>query len=386
MPALPPEVQRLLAVAERVAREAALPYRDEVDRDSRWPAEAMRALAEAGLLGLHVPRHLGGHGEGLTALVAVCEALGRVCPAAALCFGMHCVATAVIAAKATRWQQEHYLRAIARGEHFTTLALSEGGSGSHFYLPETRLIPAGEHYLIKGEKRFVTSGGHADSYVVSTVAAGPGGSPGQFSCVLVDRDLPGMTWGEPWAGFGMRGNESRTLRLDRVRVSREHLLGEEGDQVWYVFEVVTPYFLMGMSGVYLGIGQAVLELVQEHLGSRRYTHSGERLADVSLLQHRLAEQWIALNRSRTLVYEAARLAEVGDPGALAWILASKADVADMVVQTANEGMTLCGGAAYAQNGPLARFLRDARAAHVMAPTTDILKTWTGRVLLGQPLL
>lgn len=380
------QLQNIRALAEQVAQDVALLHREAVDRNSRWPAETMQALGEVGLLGLQVPRSLGGHGEGLTALVTACEALAQVCPSSALCFGMHCVGTAVIAAKATAYQQDHYLRPIAQGKHITTLAVSEKGTGSHLYLAETRLLSHGEEYVIEGSKHFVTSGGYANSYVVTTVAADADAQPGQFSCILVDDGLPGMTWGEPWQGLGMRGNESRALHLDRVRAPKKALLGEEGDQVWYLFEVVAPYFLMAMSGTYLGIAAAALQAATEHLESRQFSHSGERLAGVPVLQHRLAEMWIQVQRARTLVYHAAGMADAGDPNALVPILACKADVADMVEQVTNDAMTLCGGAAYAENSFLARLLRDARAAHVMAPTTDMLKTWAGRALLGQPLL
>lgn len=380
------DLEALRATAEEVARDVALPARDSVDRDARWPVETMRALADAGLLGLHAPRELGGHGAGLRALVATSEALGRVCPSSGMCFGMHSVGTAVLAAKATAHQRDHYLREIAQGRHVTTLALSEAGTGGHFYLPGARLRPDGDAFLIDGEKRFVTNGGHADSYVVSTVAAEQADDPGSFSCLVIDRDLPGMTWGPPWAGFGMRGNSSRTLRLDGVRVPGQNLLGAEGDQVWYVFEVVAPYFLMAMAGTYLGLAQAIFDHTVEHLRGRRHTHSGETLADAPVLQHRIAELWIALHSARQLVYEAARLGDAGDPTALIPILSSKAAVADMLTRMANDAMSLCGGIAYQDNALLARFLRDARAAPVMSPTTDLLKLWTGRSLLGLPML
>lgn len=383
---LQPSLTGVRETADRVAREVAARYRDAVDQEARWPAETMGALAEAGLMGLHVHPSLGGRGEGLSGLVSACEALGKVCPTSGLCFGMHCVGTAVIAAKATPYQQEHYLRPISQGKHMTTLAVSERGTGSHFYLPQTSLHLDGAEYVLNGEKHFVTNGGYADSYVVSTVAAGPEAQGGEFSCVLVDRDLPGATWGPSWHGFGMRGNESRSLQLQEVRVPERNLLGEAGDQVWYIFEVVAPYFLMAMSGTYLGVAAAALEAAADHLRSRQYHHSGERLSQMPVLQHRLAEMWTAVHRTRAFVYEAARLGDAGAPEALVPILACKADVADMVATVTNEAMTLCGGAAYGENAFLARLLRDARAAHVMAPTTDMLKTWAGRALLGEPLL
>lgn len=191
-----------------------------------------------------------------------------------------------------------------------------------------------------------------------------------------------MHWLDAWAGFGMRGNSSRPLQLDRVRVPARNLLGEPGDQVWYVFEVVAPFFLMAMAGTYLGIAQAALDEASVHLRSRRYSHSGEALRDVESLQVRYGELWTALVKSRALVREAARRGDGAHPEALSFILACKADAAETAVQLANEAMTLCGGAAYRENSRAARLLRDARAGHVMTPTTGLLKLWTGCSLLG----
>jgi alkylation response protein AidB-like acyl-CoA dehydrogenase len=347
----------------------------------------MQAFAEAGLMGLQVPAAFGGHGEGLLALSVITETIAQACPSSALCFGMHCVGTAVIAAKASPHQQEKYLRAIAAGRHITTLSLSESGSGTHFYLPRTRATDAGDAFILDGEKQFVTNGGHADSYVVS-VAPGTADAPqsGDFSCVILDRDTDGVEWLQPWAGLGMRGNSSRGMRLVRARVPRQNLLGEEGDQIWYVFEVVAPYFLMAMAGTYLGIAQAALDATGLHLRGRRYAQSGESLADVDLLQHRYAGMWMTVEKTRALVREAAMRGDAAHPEALPYILACKADAGDTAVQLANEAMTLCGGIAYRENSRMAQMLRDARASHVMSPTTDLLKVWLGRSLLGMPLL
>lgn len=380
------KLQELRSTAEEVSQQAIAPHASEVDRESLWPRHAFQALAAAGLMGLHVPERLGGHGQGLLALALITEAVGKVCPSSAMCYGMHCVGTAVIAAKPTRYQEEHYLRAIVAGDHVTTISLSEPGTGVHFYLPTTRLLRESDEFVIEGVKQFVTSGGHADSYVVSTLASTAGSDDGEFSCVLVDRDAAGVEWQQPWQGFGMRGNSSRGLKLNGVRVPVDNLLGEEGDQTWYVFEVIAPYFLLAMAGTYLGIAQAALDYTLHHMRTRAYLHSGETLAQVPVLQHRLAEMWTAVEKTRLLIYRAAQLGDLGDPEALVAILAAKADVADTSVWVVNEAMTLCGGIAYRENDQLARMLRDARASHVMSPTTDILKTWAGRALLGLPLL
>lgn len=300
---------------------------------------------------------------------------------------MHCVGTAVIAAKATADQDQRYLELISHGQHITTIALSEPGSGAHFYVPQTTLDEIStERYRVSGEKAFVTNGSHADSYVVSTVAAEPDAAPDQFSCVVIPNGADGLTWGGPWDGFGMRGNASRMMYLRDVEVPKGDLLGEEGDQIWYVFEVVTPYFLIAMAGTYLGIAAGALADVQDHLTKRRYSFTGTTLAQQPVLQHRVGALWGQVERTRRLIYHAADEADRGGEDAVLGLLAAKAEAADCAVAVANEAMTLAGGSAYMAGSSLSRRLRDARAGHVMGPTTDILRTWSGRALLGLPLL
>ncbi len=383
---LPDRLRDLRDTAERVASETIGPKADEIDRSAAWPAHAMRALAGAGLMGLVAPRTAGGEEQGMLGLLAVTEAIGRSCASTAMCYGMHCVGTAVIAAKATPYQRRHYLEPIAAGRHVTSLALSESGPGSNFYVTETSLRREGDIYVVDGTKQFVTSGGRADSYVVSTIASDPDARAGEFSCLIIDAEQLADAWLEPWDGFGMRGNSSRGVRLERVRVARQNLLGEEGDQDWYVFEIVTPYFLAAMSATYLGIARAALDLTTEHLRTRHFSHSGETLAALPVLQQELADMWAAVQTSRGFVYDAARRADAGQADALPWIFMTKALAAETVVSVTNRAMTLCGGSAYRQNSRLARLLRDARASHVMAPTSHILRQWTGRALLGMPLL
>lgn len=378
----------LLAEARRIAREVQAPRADEEDASGSWPEAGMRALQEAGLMGLQVPVELGGHGLGMEALVAVSEELARESPSLALCFAMHCVGTACIAAKATPYQKDAYLVPIAEGRHVTTLALSEPGTGAHFYIPQAPLEPDGDGFRLTGTKSFVTNGGRADSYVVSTVApeGAASGDPGSFTMVLVDAGVPGLDWQAEWRGFGMRSNSSRTVEIHGVRLDRRQLLGAEGDQLWYVFEVVAPYFLMAMAGTYLGVAAEAVELSRQHLGQRRHTHSGDLLGSHPVLASELGDMWTEVERSRSLILRAAAAGDRGEEDALAALLASKLTAAEVAVDVTNRAMTLGGGRAYGENSKLARLLRDARAGHVMAPTTQLLRTWIGRALLDLPLI
>lgn len=383
----PMDLDTILGCVRGIANDIVAPNAEMTDRNAQWPEEGIRALQRAGLAGLTIPTEHGGLGQGSFGLTLVCEALGQECASTAMCFGMHCVGSAVLAAKATPDQCERYLEPITKGRHLTTLSLSEAGTGSHFYIPQTRLEAVSpDAYQLTGTKTFVTNGGYADSYVVSTVAADPEAPLGQFSCVVVEQDAKGLEWGKPWDGLGMRGNSSRALELDHVLVPNSNLLGDEGDHIWYVFQVVAPYFLMAMAGTYLGIASAALEEARDHLIKRLYSETGSGLAQLPVLQHRLGCLWGMLERTRRLAYHAAASFDAGDPDALPAVFTAKAEVADCAVNMVNEVMTLTGGIGYREGSRLHKLLRDARAAHVMAPTTDMLRIWTGRALLGQPIL
>lgn len=379
------KLRELCSRAETVAEDVLAPNAADVDATFSWPEKSMRALADAGLTGLTVPLELGGHGQGLLGMAALTEVLGKACSSSALCFGMHCVATAVIAAKATDYQKQHYLTPIAAGKHLTTLALAEAGTGATFFIAETTVDRDDGAFVINGEKKFVASGGHVDSYVISTLATG-GSAAGEFNCLIIDRDLPGMHWSQPWGGFGMCGNASRALTLEDVMIPLDNLLGQEGEQPWYLFQVIAPFSLTSLAGTYLGIAQTAFDLTVRHLKTRHHSQSGKSLSELQMIQHRIGQLWADIEKSRLLLYKAASAADMGEPDAMAPVLACKAEVADTVVRVTNEAMTLCGGIAYSENGTLARLLRDARSSHIIAPTSDMLKVWTGRTLLDLPLL
>jgi len=369
-----------------VVRDVIAPAAEAIDADARWPAEGLAALLDAGLGGLVVPTEYGGLGLGAVGLLRVGEVLGSACPSTALCFGMHCVAAATIAADASPWQVDNFLKPIVAGDHLTTLALSEPGTGAHFWMPTTTLDATDGALHANGTKSFVTNGGRADSYVVSTVDADPLAPPGSFSCLVIAADAPGLRWDGEWTGMGMRGNSSRTLHLDDVTVPADALLGRVGDEIRYVFGVIAPYFLVAMSGTYLGIAQSAMNTAVDHLQHRSHVHTARTLADSPVIQHHVGRLWAIVARSRQLALHAAEGTDSGRADALPALCASKADIAEAVVEVVNESMTLAGGLAYRDGSALHRNLRDARAAHIMSPTTDLLRIWTGRVALGRPLL
>jgi alkylation response protein AidB-like acyl-CoA dehydrogenase len=381
------EISRILETTEEISKTIIAKNTSGIDENAQWPEEGIRALLDAGLGGLTVPIVCGGLGHGTETLAKVCEIIGQYCTSTAICYGMHCVGSAVIASKVTEFQQEKYLTPICEGRHITSLSLSEFGSGSHFYLPQTKMINSHDgNYIIVGEKSFATNGGKADSYVVSAVTENVRHSPGKFNCIIIPRDSEGLEWGPEWAGLGLRGNSSRNLSLNHVHVSEKQILGNLGDQIWYIFNVITPYFLTAIAGAYLGLTRAAIEEVRIHIMQRKFTFNGKTIASSSVIQHQIGTLWAKYARSRALLYYATQCHDNGLENSQLDMFSAKAEIAETVITLVNDAMTLCGGSAYRDDSNLNRMLRDARGAHIMSPTTDMLRVWTGRTVLEQPLL
>jgi alkylation response protein AidB-like acyl-CoA dehydrogenase len=381
------DVSKIFGTVEDISRTITREDAEITDKLARWPERSLRKLQQEGLAGLTVPIEYGGLGHGTQVLAKICEILGQQCASTAICYGMHCVGSAVIASKVTDYQQEKYLTPICEGKHLTSLSLSETGSGAHFYLPQTRMQYSSQHeYKINGTKSFVTNGSKADSYVVSAVAEGSSTPGEQFNCVMIQGDADGLIWNEEWKGLGLRGNSSRNLELNAVKITDNDILGQFGDQIWYVFNVITPYFLTAMAGAYLGVAKAAIDEVVNHIKNRTFSFNSRTLASSSVIQYQLGCLWAKYSRTRSLVHHATESFDNNNDGSLVELFSAKAEVATAVVDIVNEAMTLCGGVAYREGSKLDRLLRDARASHVMAPTTEILRIWTGRSLLDQPLL
>ncbi len=378
---------KIIEMVESISQSIVIENADSTDRLARWPEKSLREFQQAGLGGLTIPVEYGGLGHGTKMLAKVSEIIGQSCANTAMCYGMHAVGSAVIASKATAYQQDKYLTPICEGKHLTSIALSEPGTGSQFYLPQTRMqYHSNSEYKINGAKSFVINGGQADSYIISAVAEGSMTPGEQFNCFMVNRDAIGIEWGETLNSIGMRGNSTRDLFLDSVKIPDKNILGQFGDQIWYVFNVITPYFLTAIAGTYLGIARSAIDEVTNHIKNREFSFNGRSMASSSVIQYRLGCLWAKFARARALVYYATECYDRDQDDSLVNLFSAKAEVADSVIDIINESMTLCDGYAYREGSKLDRLHRDARASHVMSPTTDILRIWTGRSILEQPLL
>src|SRR6185436_3535066 len=243
-----------------IAKEVAGPAAADVDAKARFPKEAVSALQAKGLAGLTLPADVGGKGAGPRAFCGVVEGLAMACPSTAMVYNMHVAGTMAIASSKTLGSRASVLKDIAGGKHLTTLALSEKGSRSVFWIPVSKL----NGDTTSAQKSWVTSAGNADSYVAD--AGLPNAkSPLESVLYLVDRRAPGVKVVAPFQGLGLRGNDSSPVSFENVKVPKEALLCNPGEGVGVMLQVVLPWFAVGTAAMAYGVCRAAIAATTAHL-------------------------------------------------------------------------------------------------------------------------
>jgi len=379
------DVHSLIAANEKLSLELLRPSADQIDQSRRFPRENIVALGKAGVLGLLVPGQYGGAGGGLAEMSRVLEAQSQACASTAMVTMMHFCATAVISAKAGDALKQHLLPAIARGEHLTTLAFSEAGSGGHFYAPVSEIRADGARKTLSASKSFVTSAGESDGYVVSARKPGALG-PTESSLYIVPKGAKGFTTQGRFEGLGLAGNASAPMTLVDVMLEDENRLGPEGTGFESMLQIVLPHFQIGVASVSIGIATAAFQTITARVGARKYEHAGgAALSSIPRVQFLVAEMAIELNAARAYLASTIQKALASDPTAMVDVLGVKAKAADACLNIVSRAMNLGGGWAFGRRGGLERNFRDAQAAAVMAPSSDVLKDFIGKACLGLPL-
>jgi alkylation response protein AidB-like acyl-CoA dehydrogenase len=276
------------------------------------------------------------------------------------------------------------LREIAAGRHLTTLAFSEKGSRSHFWAPVSQAIAEDSGYRITAEKSWVTSAGHADSYIVSTRTAGRS-EPLASTLYYVPRGTSGLSVSGPWDGLGLRGNASAPMRLSDVLLPGSMRVSPEGEGFAAMMNTVLPWFQLGSAAVSVGIARAATDATRHHLRTTKLDHLGQALSSLPNLRARVAQMQLAVDTQEAfLTHVAARMENPG-PDTLVAVLESKAAASEAALCVTDLAMRTCGGAAFSGHLTVERNFRDARAGWVMAPTTDALYDFLGKTLLDLPL-
>jgi alkylation response protein AidB-like acyl-CoA dehydrogenase len=350
----------------------------EVDRGA-FPTATLKALADDGMLGLVSAKEVGGKGAGLAEAAALVERLARECGSTAMIVCMHFSGTAVIEAHGPLDTR----KAIAAGKHLTTLAFSEVGSRSQFWASLGTAQADGDHVRLSGKKTFVTSAHHADSYVWSSK---PVAGSEMTSLWLVARTTPGLRIADAaFDGLGLRGNDSTPVIAEAARVPASARLGDDGAGFGIMMGTVLPWFNVLSANVSAGLMEAAVTRTAAHAGGTRFEHAGSAIADLPTARAFIARMRIKTDQTKAL--NADTLVAMGSNRAdtMLRVLESKAAAGEAATEVLDLAMRVCGGAAFRKDVGVERIFRDARAALVMAPTTDVLYDFIGKAVCGLPL-
>jgi alkylation response protein AidB-like acyl-CoA dehydrogenase len=374
-----------LSKAREIADHVLAPAARQNDKEGRFSTQAVDALGRAGFLGLMLPIEFGGMGLGPCTFAAVTATLAEADASVAMVYVMHICAAAMIAAARPGAAVAQMLKAIAAGEHLSTLAFSESGSRSHFWAPVSRSCRNGTSVRITAKKSWVTSAGCAQSYVVSSLAP-EGAGPTDSTLYLVPAGARGLSVEGSWDGLGLRANASAPMMLDDCEVPSGLQLTDDGKGFQAMLEVVLPQFNLGTAAVALGLSRAVVAATAAHLKSARFEHLGQSLGEsLPTLRAQLATMQIDTDGLSARVDDLVEHLERPRDTTLLRVLETKAAAGEIAIGVTSTAMRVCGGAAFSKRMVIERLFRDAHAGAVMAPTGDVLREFIAKALLGMPL-
>ena len=373
--------------ASEIASHVLAPAAGQNDKAGRFSTEAVEALGESGLLGLLLSADFGGAGLGPRSFAAVMTTLAEADASVAMVYLMHILGTVAIAAARPRAAQAlaPILQEIGAGRHLSTLAFSEAGSRSHFWAPISRALRNGDGVYISAKKSWVTSAGHAHSYVVSALAP-EGAGPTDSTLYLLGADTAGLSVAGPWDGLGLRANASAPIALERCQIPTDFQLTDDGAGLPVMLNVVLPLFSLGSSAVALGLCRAAVAATTSHLKSAKFEHLGQSLGEsLPTLRAQLAAMQIDTDGLSARIDDLVEHLEKPRETTMLRVLESKAAAGDVAISATSAAMRVCGGAAFSKHLGIERLFRDAHAGAVMAPTGDVLREFIGKSLLGIPL-
>lgn len=350
----------------------------DVDRHGNFPDASIAALKAAGLLGALSAPAVGGAGLGLRGAAAIVRRVAEECGSTAMVLCMHYCGVAVLEVYAA----EEVRREAASGEHLSTLAFSEAGSRSHFWAPAGAAENNGSGVTLSARKSWITSATRAAAYVWSSR---PLEAEGASTIWLVPSDAPGLTVHGPFEGLGLRGNDSSPVSAEKVHVRRANMLGGDGEGFAVMMQTVLPTFSVLNAACSVGLMEGAVRRTTAHAASTRHSDTNASLAELPTIRNYIARMRVKADMAGALLDATISTIEGGRPEAMLGVLSCKAAAGEAATEVTDLAMRVCGGSAFRKEVGVERFFRDARAAGVMAPTTDVLYDFIGKAVCGLPL-
>jgi acyl-CoA dehydrogenase len=365
-------------MARKFTADAITPFAAEWDEKAHFPRDVIKSAAELGFAAIYVSEESGGIGLGRLEAALIMEAMAYGCPATSAFISIHNMATWMIDSFASDELKARYLPDLVGMEKIASYCLTEPGSGSDAAALKTTARLEGDHYVVNGTKQFISGAGVNDIYV-TMVRTGDGGAKG-ISCLVIDKDMPGVSFGAKERKLGWNASPTAQVMFDNVKVPVANRVGAEGDGFRFA--------MAGLDGGRLNIGACSLGGAQRCLDEAvKYTKErqqfGQPIADFQNTQFMLADMVTDLEAARALLYMAAAKVTAGAPDKSRFSAMAKRLATDNGSKIVNDALQLFGGYGYLKDYPIERFWRDLRVHSILEGTNQVMRMIVGRDLLRQ---
>jgi alkylation response protein AidB-like acyl-CoA dehydrogenase len=365
-------------MARAFAAEEFAPQAARWDEEKIFPEDSLRKAAALGFAGIYVHGDVGG--SDLTRLDAalIFEELAAGCPSTAAYISIHNMASWMIDRWGAEEQRARWLPRLAAMEHFASYCLTEPGAGSDAAGLRARAERDGDHYVLNGEKAFISGGGRSDIYVCMVRTGGEGADG--ITCLVVEAGAPGLSFGAQEKKMGWNSQPTAAVIFEDCRVPVANRIGEEGEGFRIAMQGLEGGRI-NIAACSVGAGRACLDLARNHMIDRK--QFGRPLADFQALQFRLADMATELDAARLLVHRAAWALDTGDPEATMQCAMAKRFATDAGFDACNQALQLHGGSGYLRDLPVERHMRDARVHQILEGTNEIMRLIIARSLLRE---
>ena len=373
------EHEDLRAKVRAFAEKEIRPIAFQMDQENQFPHEQVKELGKMGIMGIPFPTKYGGMGlDNISYAIAV-EELSRVDgTTGVICSAHTSLCLWPIYAYGTEEQKMKYLVPLAKGEKIGAFGLTEPNAGSDSGGTETTADPDGDFFVINGNKIFITNAPVADTYVVTAVT-NPGMGLRGISAFILEKGMPGFTFGDKYDKLGIRASSTCELIFNNVRVPRANLLGKEGEGFRIAMSTLDGGRI-GIAAQALGIAQGAFEAALAY--SKDRVQFGQPIAFNQGVSFKLADMATKLRASRLLVYSAADLKDNKQPYGMEAAMA-KMYASDVGSEICNEALQIHGGSGYMKGMLVERAYRDIKITMIYEGTNEIQRVVIASYIIGK---
>ncbi|MYL42064.1 acyl-CoA dehydrogenase family protein [Virgibacillus salexigens] len=359
------------------AEEVILPRAIEIDKEAQFPLDIFKQMGELGLLGIPFPETYGGSGGDTLSYALAVEEIGRVCGSTGLSYAAAVsLGASPIYYFGTEAQKQAFLLPLVKGEALGSFGLTEPNAGSDAGGTKTTATLDGDHYIITGEKCFITNASFAKTLIVTAVTGKNDRGRNIISAIIVPADTEGVTITSNYDKMGVRGSDTAEIVLDRVLVPKENLLGDP-EKGFKQFLHTLDGGRISIGALGLGIAQASLEKALAYAKERK--QFGKPISDFQSIQFKLADMSMEVELARNMVHKAAWLKDNNKPFSKEAAYA-KLYATETAFRAANQAIQIHGGYGYMREYEVERYLRDAKLLEIGEGTSEIQRLVIARQL------